>query len=38
MKSTTPESTQTQFLTTTLPELCSPKESIYQLSKTIDWV
>lgn len=37
MKSTTPDSTQTQFLAPTLRELCNPKEPLYQLSETIDW-
>jgi IS5 family transposase len=37
MKSTTPDSSQTQFLAPTLRELCNPKEPLYQLSEKIDW-
>jgi IS5 family transposase len=37
MKSTTLDSSQTQFLAPTLRELCNPKEPLYPLSETIDW-
>jgi len=37
MKSTTPDSSQMQFLAPTLREMCNPKEPLYRLSEKIDW-